>query len=163
MGRQAPNVNLNNSTDATAWYLLAEFSLKEFLSDRSRSDGLMAGFPSLPHQELDTLPEWLITLDAMLTRFAQEVWGQFEQGGRVRVFCQKKIIGDTCFERPASQLDPAGQRMERPQAILATGRKMNGGWGYYAIEKGRDSTDAACKESCPIIEIYVYRESIDTP
>ncbi len=149
MDGQAPNVNFNSTADVAAWYLLAEFSLKEFLSDRSRSDGSMAGFLSLPHQELDTLPEWVASVEAMLARFAKEAWGHFEQDGRVRVFCQRKIIDDGC--------------LKRAQAILDPDKKMNGGWGYYAIEKGRDSTDAACKESCPIIEIYVYRESIDTP
>ncbi len=149
MDGQAPNVKLNHSTDVTAWYLLVEFSPQEFLSDRSRSDGLMAGFLSLPLQQLDTLPEWVASVEAMLARFAKEAWGHFEPGGRVRVFCQRKIIDDGC--------------LERAQAILDPGKKMNGGWGYYAIEKGRDSTGAAFTEPCHIIEIYVYRESIDTP
>lgn len=149
MNRQAPNVNLDSTADAAAWYLLAEFSPQEFLSDRSRSDGFMAGLLSLPHQEMDTLPEWLAPLETLLARFAKEVVGQFEQSGRVRVFCQRKIIEDAYLERAASQLDP--------------GKKMNGGWGYYAIEKGRDFTDAAWTEPCHIIEIYVYRESIARP
>ncbi len=163
MDRQAPNVNFNDSADATAWDLLVEFSPEEFLSDRSRSDGLTAGFLPLPLHGLDSLPEWGASLEAILARFAKEVWGQFEQGGRVRIFCERKILEDGHLEGAAPQLDPAGQRMERAQAILDPGQKMNGGWGYYAIEKGRDSTGAGCTESCRIIEIYVYRESIDTP
>ncbi len=164
MNRQAPHVNINHSTDATAWYLLGEFSSKEFSSDRSRGDGLIAGFLSLPLQELDALPAWVADLEAMLARFAKEVWKHFEQGGRVRVFCQRKIIDAAYFERPASQLDPAGQRLARAHAILDPGKNLDGGgWGYYAIEKGRDPTDAACEASCHIIEVYVYRESIDSP
>ncbi len=163
MDGQPPNVNFHRSTDTTAWYLLAEFSLKEFLSERSRSDGWMAGFLSLPLQELDTLPEWVANLEALLARFAKEVWGHSEQSGRVRLFCQRKIIGDGYLERAASPLDPAGRKMEGGQAILDPGKKIDGGWGYYAIEKGGNFADAACKESCPVIEIYVYRESIDTP
>ncbi len=163
MDGQAPNVNLDHSTDVTAWYLLVEFSQEEFLSDRSRSVGLRAGFLSLLLQELDTLPEWAASLEALLARFAKEVWEYGEQGGHVRVFCQRKIIDEGYLEREASQLDRSGKRMERPQAIPDPGKKINGGWGYYAIEKGRDLTDAAYTEPCPIIEIYVYRESIDTP
>ncbi len=163
MNSQAPNADLNSTADVAAWYLLAEFSLQEFSSDRGRTDGLMAGFLSLPHQGLDTLPEWLATLEAMLARFAQEVRGQFEQGGLVRVFCQKKIIDDAYFERAASRLDPAEQKMELAHAILDPGKKTDGGWGCYAIEKGRESTGAACTEAGHILEIYVYRESIDTP
>lgn len=156
-------MNLNHSVDVTTWYLFAEFSLKEFLSDGSRSDGIVAGFRSLPLPELDALPEWAANLEAMLARFAKEVWEYFDQGGRVRVFCQREIIGDGYVERAASRLDPAGQRMERAQSIPDPGKKMNGGWGYYAIEKGRDTTGAAENEPCPIVEVYIYRESIDTP
>ncbi len=163
MNRQAPNANLNHGTDRTAWHLLAEFSPKEFLSDHGRSDGLMAGFLSLPIQELDTLPEWAVDVETILASFAKEVSGHFEHGGRVRVFCQSKIIDEGHFERAALHLDPAEPEMERARAIRDSGKKMNGGWGYYAIEKGSDSDGAACQESCHIIEIYVYRESIDTP
>ncbi len=163
MDRQAPNVNLRHSADDAAWYLLVEFSTREFLSDRSRSDGLRAGFLTLPHQELDTVPEWVANLEAMLARFAREVWEDLGPVGRVRLFCQRKIIDDACFERPASQLDSAGLRMERAHSILDPRKKINGGWGCYAIEKGRDSTDTASKEACHIIEVYIYRESIDTP
>ncbi len=163
MHEQAPNVNLNQSTDAAVWYLLAEFSPKEFQSDHGRSDGLVAGFLSLRIQELDTLPEWVADLEAMLARFANEVWGDFEPGGPIRVFCQRKIIDEGYFERAAPHLDPAEQDMERAQAIRDLGKKMNGGWGCYAIEKGRDFTDGSCTEPCHIIEIYVYRESIEAP
>ncbi len=157
MNGQPPNVNRNHSTDVTAWYLLADFSAKEFLSDQGRSHGLMAGFLSSPVRELDTLPEWVADLEAVLARFAKEVMGHFERGGRIRVFCQRMIIDEGYFERAAPHLDPA------EQAIRGSGKKMSGGWGCYAIEKGRDFTDAACTEPCHVIDIYVYRESIDTP
>ncbi len=163
MNRQAPSVNIHHSADAKAWYLLAEFSANEFLSDDGRSAGLMAGFLPQRIQELDTLPEWAAILEAMLARFAREVREHFGQGGRVRVFCQRQIIDEGYSERVAPQPDAAGQRLHRAQAILGPGKKMKGGWGYYAIEKGSDSTGAACQESCHTIEIYVYRESMDKP
>ncbi len=157
MTKQAPKGKPHHSADVAAWYLLADFSLREFSPERARGNGWMAGFLSLPLQELDPSPDFLANLEAMLARFANEVWGDLEQGGRVRVFCQRKIIDDVYLERAAPQLDPAAQ------AIRDSAKKMNGGWGYYAIEKGSDSDRAACQESCHIIEIYVYRESIDTP
>ncbi len=157
MNGQPPNVNRNHATDATAWYLLVDFSAREFLSDQDRSDGLMTGFLSSPLRELDTLPGWVADLEAMLARFAKEVIGHFERGGRVRLFCQRKIVDEEHFERATLQFDPA------EQAIRDSGEKMNGGWGCYAIEKGRDFTEAACTEPCYIIDIYIYRESIDTP
>lgn len=149
MNRQALNLNLNHNTGASEWHLLAEFSLEEFLSERGRSEGLLAGSLSLSHYELEPLSVWLASWEWMLAKCAKEMWGQSEQGGRVFVFCQRKVIDDGCLERAPGGPDH--------------GKRMNGGWGYYAIEKGRDSTGAAGQASCHIIEIYLYRESIDTP
>ncbi len=127
------NANQNLTSDDPAWCFLAEFSLSEFLSDFDRRDALTAGVLYQTVQKLGMPPERLKNIEMTLAGFATEALEYFKQAGleipnrepgRVRVFCQKKVI-------------------------------INGGWGYFLIEKG-SSSSTECARDC--IDLYLYEE-----
>lgn len=98
-------------------------------------DGLAAGSFCQTLRELGIPPEWVENIELTLTRFARQALAQFEperlgMPERLRVFCQKKMLDE----------------------------KMNGGWGFFLLERtdGSPESPSASSQSC--VDLYIYRE-----
>jgi hypothetical protein len=159
---QTSNGDQNIRSKHPEWYLLAEYALSEILPDNGKGDELPAGLLSQPLRALGIPLEYLEIIDMTLTGFAKEMLLYYKQGslempGRIRVFCQRKMIDDANSAK-TSRLYNAKQAMEHAQIIHPFGTKMNEGWGYYVIERGRDFASIPSKESCRVVEIYLYKE-----
>jgi len=159
---QTSNIIKHGRSNDPVWQFLAEYPLSEFLSDHDKGGEPTAGLLFQTMRELGIPLEYLENIDMTLTGFAKEALLHFKQGslelpGRIRVFCQKRMIDDA-FSAKASGLYHAEQAMEHAQMIHPSNTKMNEGWGYYVIERGRDFASNHCKESCRVIELYVYKE-----
>jgi len=157
------NANQNFGSDDSIWYFLAEFSLSEFLLDRDRSDELTVGVLRQVVQELGILPECVENIEMTLAGFATEALVRFQQGGlelpgRVRLFCQKKIIDDVNSGSAAARPNHTEQVMEHAQMILDSSTKMNGGWGYFLIKRGSNVSTGSPTRSWNSVDLYLYKE-----
>jgi hypothetical protein len=132
---QTSNPDQESRSKDLAWYLLGEYSLSKFLSDSEKEDKLKAGFLSQTVRELSIPPEYVENIEMMLTGFTKEAFEHFKQGGvklpgRIRIFCKQKMIE----------------------------KEMKGGWGYFVIERSRDSSTNDCTEPFHFIDLYFYGE-----
>ncbi len=157
------NADQNFGLDDSIWYILAEFSLSEFLSDRDQRDGLTGGLLRQSVQELGILPEWEKNLEMTLAGFAEEALHQCKQGGtelpgRVRLFCQKKIIGDMYSGSAAARPYHSEQPIEHGQILLHSGARMSGGWGFFLVKRGRNPSTGSPAGSWNSIDLYLYKE-----
>ncbi len=108
----------NDRFDDPLWHFLAEFPLSEFLSDHERSGVLAAGALYRTVRELGMPPECAANIEMTLAGFAVEAQEHFKQErleipGRIRVFCQNKLItnggwGYFLIERSSASAGSAG-------------------------------------------------------
>lgn len=117
------------------WHLLGEYSLRESLPDFENNDKGAAGILSEMVRESAIPIEGVENIEMTLRNLAREALVHFKQGslelpGRIRIFCQKKMIEE----------------------------KMRGGWGYFVIERSRDYSTEAWAEYHHFIDIYFYEE-----
>lgn len=122
----------------------------------------MAGLLFQTMRKLGLPVEDLENINMTLTGFAQGALVQFGQGslelpGRIRVFCQQKMI-DAANAAQTSRFYNAQQVMEHAQIIPHSVTKMNGGWGYFLIKRGGIVSDDASLSSRDFVDLYLYRE-----
>jgi hypothetical protein len=151
------NIRSNN----LGWYLFAEYALSEMMPDNSKEYELTAGFLSQPFQALGVPPELIRKIELTLTGFAQKTrlpdqQGGLERLGGFRVFCQKKVIG--CVKAAkSSRPDHAEPTMEPVPIQDPFGSILNGGWGYFIVERSRGFADSS-ERIHPLIDLYLYKE-----
>jgi len=160
---QTSNTNQNFRPDDPVWVLLAELSLRDFLSNHDRREESMAGYLFQTVQDLGMSPECMESIAKTLTGFAKEAFAHHKQGrpefpGRIRIFCQKKIIDDANPGRSTSRSYHAEKVKEHAQIILDSGMKMNGGWGYFLIERGGNVSTESSASSWNSVDLYLYKE-----
>jgi hypothetical protein len=106
--------------------------------------------------------ENLESIDQMLAGFAAEALTHFKPGnpdlpGRIRVFCQQKMI-ETANSVRTARLYTAEQAMEPEPEIHPSGTKMNGGWGCFLIKRGGSDSEAASPRPQYFVDLYLYSE-----
>jgi hypothetical protein len=158
------NSNLNqnlNSNDAT-WYLLTECSLVEFVSEIDRGDELKSRLLFQRIRELDIPSRCVNKIEMTLTGFAREALIHSKQAGlelqgRIRVFCQKKLIDDPNIAK-TSRPSHTGRTMQPVQMIHHPVTRMDGGWGYFLIERGGNDCADFPLSSYHLVDLYLYKE-----
>ncbi len=136
---QLSNTGQNIRPVYPEWHFLAEFSLSEFLTELDRSGGLAAGRLFQTVRQLGMPPEHVEAMEMTLAGFAKEApvffkEGRLELAGRIRVFCQKKII--------------------------ESGPGVSGGWGYFMIERGKDLLPCSSTAPHSYLHLYLYKEGV---
>lgn len=126
------NAGQNLPSDDSAWYVLADFPLSEFLADQDRSADSTTGVLFQTVRALGMPPERVEDIAMMLVAFATQALEHFKQGkietpGRVRVFCQRKLI-------------------------------TNGGWGFFLIERRETSSAGSAERLWNFVDLYLYEE-----
>jgi hypothetical protein len=124
----------SRSIDST-WYLLGEYSLGELSLDPEKGDKSAAEIFSEILRELAIPIEDFENIEMILRSFAREALMHFRQGrlgfpGRVRIFCQKKMIN----------------------------QEVQGGWGYFVIERSRDASSLDSTEFQRLLDVFFYEE-----
>lgn len=142
---QTSNAGQNFRSDEPVWVLLAELSLSDSLSDHDRGEEPTAGFLIQTSQDWGISPESMENRAGTLAGFAKEALARYEQGrlefpGRIRIFCQKKMIDDASLAKAYS----AVQTID--------------GWGYFLIERGEDLPPDSSATPHHDIDLYLYRE-----
>lgn len=156
------------------WDLLAEYvlgDLAEMLPENAEGDGLTAGLLVGPFQEWGVPPELICQIELSLTALARQT-GFPVTPGRLRIFCQKKVIAGAKAAR-TSNLEPVEAALPAPldgtlEALhpaplpAATIQDhssplLNRGWGYFIVD--RSGSDISDTESRPLrIDLYLYQE-----
>jgi len=155
------NDDKNIRSNTLGWYLLVEYALGEITPDNGEEYELTAGFLFQPFQELGVPPELIRKIELTLTGFAQRTRVPVKQSrlvrpGSFRVFCQKKVI-DYANAARTSRPDCAEPTMEPVPIKDPSGTYLNGGWGYFIIDRSGDEASSSGK-SHPLIDLYLYRE-----
>lgn len=149
--------NQNFSSDDPLWYLLAEFTLSEFLSDDARRDNLMTGLLFQAVQELGMSPQCMENIINMLTAPGGTKPGSQEFPGRIRIFCQRKNIDDANAAKTSKPF-PTEHGKKQKQIFPDSGSIRIGGWAYFTIERGGNASTGSTLSSGNSIDLYLYRE-----
>ena len=155
------NTKHNYKSDDPVWHILAEISLQEFLPDHDRRAETVAVSLFQMLQELGVSPECVENIARTLAGFAKEALERDKQErqespGRIRIFCQKKILDDV-NPMKTSATDCNIQGKKHTQSFPDSEMNMTGGWGYFMIERGEDlPTSSAIPHTC--VDLYIYKE-----
>ncbi len=159
---QTSNAKQNFRSDDPVWILLAELPLRDFLLDRDWKDESTAGYLFQTARELGMSPECMENIAGTVTEFAEEALVRYKQEGsefpgRIRIFCQKKIIDDANSEK-TSRPYHTEQGKKQKQIFPDSGANTVGGWGYFMIERGEDLPPYSSALSHNYIGLYLYKE-----
>ena len=138
---QANNNHPKNNKDNPAWYFIAEFLLEEVNFDEFLGTELTAGSFYQAMLNRGIPPQYIKQIKGTIAKTIRGLSGSFNHNMpdlpiRICVFSNEK----TMDRLPHSD----GQ--------------MNGGWGYYMIERGGDFQNPACQEHLRVMELYLYKE-----
>lgn len=159
---QKPNENPKIRSTDPVWHLLAEYSLGEFISSHDKHDRVRSGWLFQTVQELCIPPAYVANIEITLKGFTKDtavysLQGKEESPGLIRIFCQENVIANPGSGKTSLPY-PAEPGMERPPTIPWSSTKMNGGWGYFLIERRRNPSTDSSVSSISSIELYLYRE-----
>jgi hypothetical protein len=131
---QTANDHQKIMNDPMDWYLIAEGSI-----DKDLEIEIMPGSPFQILRKLGLPPEYIKRVERTIIQTAQGAADDFHFGSlnapvEIHLFCHKRMV------------DRLGYSEEQ----------VNGGWGYYDIERGNTSSE----ESHRVIEIYLYKEGL---
>lgn len=135
MNGQTLNDNQNVGASDQAWVFLTEVSLPEFLGNIDMGDERKQDLLDHLTEELDIPPECLLKLEQVLSEFAREAAVRSKQEKialpvSFRLFCQQKMVDE----------------------------QMNGGWGYFLIERTMGSVENPAVRSQHFVNLYIYQE-----
>jgi hypothetical protein len=159
---QTLHTNQSTRSNDPGWVFLAEYSLGTFLEKPDAGGELATGLLSQIARELAIPVECIHYVEKTLRSFAQEAVAQFQQGrtdltGHIRIFCQKKMIEDACSTK-TSRLHKIEQAIRAERTVRYSGRIMNGGWGYFLVERTSDSSASPSGGPSHFIDLYLYVE-----
>jgi hypothetical protein len=133
--------NHRNDEDDSMWSLVAEAVLRDGAVLKDVDNSHSAGSVIESMRKFGLSLETLNSMEGIIAGVARESISENKAGRPtlpvcVQLFCQRKSTYD-----PVHPEDP-----------------MEGGWGFYAIERGRNDPNVCFQEYARIIELYVYRE-----
>jgi hypothetical protein len=159
---QNPKDDQNSRYDDPLWCFLAEYSLSEFVADEDTEDELTAGLLSHATQDIGMPLELIQSIERTLIGFAKEAMAHFNQDSLdspvyIRLFCQKKPIEDINSAKTSSHFN-AESNAESTQINRRSDTKMNGGWGYFLIERSGVSPAGSSMSTYHLVDLYLYKE-----
>ena len=160
---QIPDAHPYCSPDDSEWYLLTEWPLSEFLSDLDQKDVLSTRLLFQAVRRLVMPSGCVEKIEMTLAEFAKEDWGRRKPGergglGQVRVFCQRKIIDAERSGYASLQPHSAGQATEQAPMLFNLEKKLNGGWGFFLIERGGIHSPGFAARMGDSVDVYLYKE-----
>lgn len=159
---QIPNANLSGRSNDPVWQFLAEYPLREYLSDHDEGCELTAGLLFQTILDLDVPPECISKIEKTLIEFVKLTKADSNQDRRdfpivIHLFCQKSKIQDASVAKTERALQ-ARQTIEPTQPIHSANTKIYGGWGFFLIERPRDFSSNPSLDAPSFIDLYLYQE-----
>ncbi len=145
-----------------AWNFLAKYPLRELLVDMDLRNKCEDGLLYRTVRDLGIRPELLDIIERKLIWFATEAPARlnqrrFESPTYIRIFCQNRTVEDIKIVNSASR-DKAERNIESAQIIHHSDPELNGGWGYFLVERGGSIPPDSSVSNCNWIELYLYKE-----
>ncbi len=158
---QTEKVNQKSRNNDPGWYFLAEYNLDEGMVDINTGGEPTAGTLFQNLRDMGIPPECLKEIERTITSFAGEAKENFNQGKRklpvcIRLFCQGKTVKNAYSAKTSDILD-AGKIPGTASRVRPSNLKMNGGWGYFLIERGWDIS-ADLEKFHSRVDLYLYKE-----
>ena len=159
---QNPTENEISKYNDLVWCFLAEYSLNKFVVDENIAGQSTTGLLFQVTQDLGIPLEVLKSIERYLIGFAKEAMVHFNQDRldsplSIRLFCQKKTIEELKSAKTSSYFI-AEPPAELPQVNHYSETKIEGGWGYFLIERGSDFNPASSESTSNQIDLYLYME-----
>ncbi len=144
------------------WYFLGEFPLNELMAEVECWNLPMAGALVQATQDLDIETQLLINIERKLVGFAKDMMARLNQRrpqpmATIRLFCQKKTIGDVPSRKNSNQYS-AEQIIKSARIIHQSNPEINGGWGYFLIERGGRCLPGSSASVNNWVDLYLYKE-----
>ena len=146
----------------SGWEYLAEYPLKELLVDMDLRDTPEVGLLFMKVKDLGIKPEILDIIERKLIGFTAESPAQlnqrrFEAPTYVRLF-YKRNTADDSNPVDASNRHKSRQTLKSTQIIDHSEPEINGGWGYFLVERGVSSEIGVSLAPLNWIDLYLYKE-----
>jgi hypothetical protein len=159
---QTLNTNQTTRSNDPGWVFLSEYSLRTFLEGPDAGDELATGMQSKMARELAIPVECIHHVEKTLRSFTREAVAQSQLErtdlyGRIRIFCQKKMIEDACSAK-TTRLHHIEQAIGEERAVRYSDLIVNGGWGYFLVERTSDSSASPSGGPSHFIDLYLYVE-----
>jgi hypothetical protein len=159
---QTSNMKQNLRSNEPEWVLLAELSVRDFLSDYDRSDEPMAAYLFQTLQELGMSAVCMENIARTLAGFAEGALVHTNQAGlefhgRIRIFWQKETM-DQANTLKTQTPKPTEQDKKQKRFLPYSGANTIGGWGYFIVERGEDLLLDSSAIPHNTIDLYLYKE-----
>ena len=159
---QISNENQNTRFNDPVWYFLAEYPLSELIVAMNTRGELTSKFVHQTFRDLGIPPEHINSIEKTLLGFVKDAMVHLDQERSdlpvyIRLFCHKKTVDDVISLESSSQLN-AGQTIETPHIIHHSNPEINGGWGYFLVERGGCFQPGSSMNACNWVDLYLYKE-----
>ena len=129
---QTANDNQKSGSEDGAWCFLAEFSLGEIRADPDFEDEAADGLLFQTIQDLGVPPESLKKIKGTLNEFVKQAMAHFN-AGKLKTPVYIRLF---CQKKA----------------------KMDGGWGYFLIERGPGCPVGFAASTHHMVDLYLYKE-----
>jgi len=159
---QTSNDDNNSIFNDPEWYFLAEFTLSELMVDVDQRGEPTVGLIHQTIRGLGITPECLDNIERALTRFAKKAMADLDRGRSelpvyIRSFCQKKTVEDVNLPKSSSQFTEQ-QRVDPIKIIHHSEGDLNGGWGYFLVERRGGLAPNSTGSTYSLVDLYLYKE-----
>lgn len=138
---QAENGNPEVNRDDPTWHFIADFSLNEVTFAEFMATELTTGSLFQAMREQNIPVECIERIKGTISEIVKGVRSSF------RHRLPDLPVRFCLFSNKTAKA-----------RVRDSGDQMNGGWGYYVIERGRDFLNATCQECPRVVELYIYEE-----
>ena len=145
---------------------IRDFVAELLISEVTLAESLEAGFsiemPCHITRELGLPPETIKKVEGTIIETVREAMDQLdiEQPNllfEVRFYYSKKVA-HVLSQMKSSKPGSSERSMELVQEFTQSKIPLNGGWGYFLVERGKDSLENSNLGSRQVIELYLYKE-----
>jgi hypothetical protein len=135
------NNDSHHKNDDPEWSLIAEYSLSDGIAYEDTGAELWSGSLIKTMRVLGLSPETLNKIRGTIAWAARKAIRENiacnpNSPASFRLFCERKIMNSASHAKD----------------------HVNGGWGFYVIERDRDDPNPSYQEGQRVVELYLYRE-----
>lgn len=157
-----PNDCQNSRFTDPEWYFFAQYPLNKLFVDLDIRAQSEARFLFRTIRDLGVHPEIFTNIQRKIIAIADERMKQtghegYQNPAYIRLFFHKKVI-EGINSRKSSQRIKAIHIIKSSQITLNSNPGMNGGWGYFVVQRPGGSLPGAPMNANYYVDIFLYRE-----
>ena len=150
--------NLNSSFDDSVWNFLMAYPLSELITDTNMRDMPKTCLLIQTLLELGVKTELLNKIVRKLIKIAEDALDQSDQRKmatlpHLRIYCQNVTILSQNSTQPPTQ-EKSRVTIKSPQRNHFSGSRINGGWGFFLVNKAAYHLPGSSINSSSWIDVY---------